>query len=145
MEWGRGRHTAAACWVLALTGVHIGPHWKKAGSGVRCMAHVMTGQGARRLAAHLPKAGLLFALNGVWASFERNMAPKLFLGASFGFWEPNWPAFLFFANHLAAMGAYAAGAMYAARFAGRALSPGKREAAPEAPRGGKKTKKRRGD
>jgi hypothetical protein len=42
----------------------------------------------------------------VYASFDREMGAKLFLGYSFGFWAPDRPAILFFSHNLAIMGVY---------------------------------------
>jgi hypothetical protein len=136
-------HTTAAYWLLVLMGVHVGLYWKNVVSGVRFMAQGMTGQWAWRLAAHLPKAGLLFALYGVWASCERSMGSKLFFGFSFDFWDKNWPIFLFFVNHLAVMSVYIVATKYTVRFAGKAL--GQRQPVSATLSNGEKTKNSHGD
>jgi hypothetical protein len=117
-------HTIAAYWLLVLAGVHAGLYWDKVVSGIRFMMKDMVEQWIWHWDAHLPKAGLLFALYGVWASCERSMWSKLFLGSSFDFWDQNWPIFLFFVNHLAVMSVYIAVTRYAVRLVGKALPPG---------------------
>jgi hypothetical protein len=136
----RQAHAIAAYWLLVLTGVHVGLYWKNVVNGLRFMARDMTGQRAWRLAGHLPKAGLLFALYGVWASYERNIGSKLFLGFSFDFWNQNWPVWLFFVNHLAVISACVAASMYAARFAGKASPLGQGRPMSATSRNEKKTK-----
>jgi hypothetical protein len=48
----------------------------------------------------------LFAVFGVWASFDRDMFSKLFFGFSFDYWPEERPAVLFFAVMLSIMGVY---------------------------------------
>jgi hypothetical protein len=49
----------------------------------------------------------------VYASFDREMGAKLFLGYSFDFWNPDRPAVLFFTSNLAIMGVYVCITYYA--------------------------------
>jgi hypothetical protein len=49
----------------------------------------------------------LILIYGVYASFDRGMGAKLFLGYSFDFWNSERPAVLFFSHNLAIMGVYA--------------------------------------
>jgi glucan phosphoethanolaminetransferase (alkaline phosphatase superfamily) len=90
-------HTTAAYWLLALIGLHIGLHW---------------GMVARRISNNrfiknsMRSAAFLFAVFGVWSSFDRDMFSKLFLGFSFDYWPEKRPALLFFAETLSVMAVY---------------------------------------
>jgi hypothetical protein len=44
---------------------------------------------------------LCIAGYGVWASFDRDMWPKSFLGFSFDLWTPNRASILFYTSNLA--------------------------------------------
>ena len=43
---------------------------------------------------------------GIYASFDREMRTKLFIGYSFDFWDSNRLIVLFLSHHLAIMGIY---------------------------------------
>ena len=101
-------HTIAAYWTLVLTGLHIGLYWERLVGGVRILTKPLVRKKPWCFAAYLSRAYLLFLLYGIWASFERSMGTKLFLGASFDFWNDNWPIILFFLNHLSVIGIYIA-------------------------------------
>jgi hypothetical protein len=54
-----------------------------------------------------PRAiAVVIAVYGLYASFDRDMGSKLFLGYSFDYWDLERPAILFFAGNLAIMGLY---------------------------------------
>jgi hypothetical protein len=58
-------------------------------------------------------AAFLFALFGVWSSFDRDMFSKLFRGFSFDYWQEERPALLFFAETLSIMAMYIFAVYYA--------------------------------
>jgi hypothetical protein len=90
-------HTTAAYWGLPLIGIHIGLHWgmfTKFISKNRLIICIM------RILA------FLFAVLGVWSSFDRDMFSKLFLGFSFDYWSGERPAVLFFVVTLSIMAVY---------------------------------------
>jgi uncharacterized membrane protein len=62
---------------------------------------------------------LLFAAFGVWASFDRDMFSKLFLGFSFDYWDGERPAIIFFAAMLSVMGIYVFATYYALKTLGK--------------------------
>ncbi|GHV86532.1 membrane protein [Spirochaetia bacterium] len=97
-------HTTAAYWGLPLTGIHLGLHWGMFVKGTRKMLGVSGENSVRTKAAKV--TAVLFAAFGVWASFDRDMFAKLFLGFSFDYWDENRPAILFFAALLSIMAVY---------------------------------------
>lgn len=120
----RRLHTLTAYWCLVLIGVHTGLHWEMITGAIR----KPFGSGGARVVAVLP-ARILAAIVvgfGVWASCERDMASKLFLGFSFDFWPPERPLTLFYACNLAIAGVYvfiARCISYALKVLMRKLSP----------------------
>ncbi|MDR2198289.1 MAG: DUF4405 domain-containing protein [Deltaproteobacteria bacterium] len=100
----RRAHTTAAYWCLPLIGVHIGLHWEMIKNVFRKTTCV-SGSSPVRMVIFRTLSVMIVAF-GVYASFDRDMGSKLFLGYSFDFWNPNRPAILFFAYNLAIMGVY---------------------------------------
>jgi hypothetical protein len=90
-------HTTAAYWLLPFIGIHVGLHWGMAARHIGNSRIIMHGM---RVFA------FLFAVFGVWSSFDRDMFSKLFLGFSFDYWPEERPAVLFFAAMLSIMGVY---------------------------------------
>ena len=90
-------HTTAAYWGLPLIGVHIGLHW---GMFTKFISK------DRIIISILRILAFLFAVLGVWSSFDRDIFSKLFLGFSFDYWPEERPAVLFFAETLSVMGIY---------------------------------------
>ena len=90
-------HTTAAYWGLPLIGVHIGLHW---GMFTKFISK------DRIIISILRILAFLFAVLGVWSSFDRDMFSKLFLGFSFDYWPEERPAVLFFTETLSVMGIY---------------------------------------
>jgi hypothetical protein len=93
----REMHTAAAYWLLPLTGVHIGLHWE--------MFSKLIGKNSLAIAIARVLAILFFAF-GAWSFFDRDMLSKLFLGFSFDYWPLERPLVLFFAETLSIMGIF---------------------------------------
>lgn len=91
-EW----HTFAAYWGMVLIGIHTGLHWRIITGAI----HKMTGHALTRPAAGSPLRliGLALACLGVWASFDRELGAKLFLGFGFDYWDPERPAALFYVS-----------------------------------------------
>lgn len=106
-------HSVTAYWGLVLIGIHIGLQWKKI-MGVFCKATGASGE-SRIMVFMLRALALLIVTCGIWASFDRDMGSKLFLGFSFDFWEPDRPILLFYTGHLAIMAVYAFVAYHALR------------------------------
>lgn len=119
-EYIRQIHTTTAYWSLVLVGIHAGLHWPM------IMGRVGTwfAFGTRRERTSLLSRGLVCAVLafGIWASCERDMASKLFLGFSFDFWPPDRPLALFYACHLAIMGVYGFVAHYLQKIVKQNLS-----------------------
>jgi hypothetical protein len=97
-------HTAAAYWGLPLIGVHVGLHWEMIMNAVRKMTRIREANHART--AVLRVIAVMTVVYGVYASFDRDMGSKLFLGYSFDYWNPERPMILFFTSNLAIMGVY---------------------------------------
>ena len=97
-------HSSCAYWALILFSIHIGLHWKRLIASV----HKITGVAIESQNTNNALRGfaLVFALYGIWASFDRNMGDKLFLGAAFDFWSPDKPLLLFYSNNVSIMGLY---------------------------------------
>jgi hypothetical protein len=100
----RQAHTAAAYWGLILIAVHVGTHWEMIMSAVRKMAKITEVRPVWTIIMRTVTA--LIVIYGVYASFDRDMGAKLFLGYSFDFWDPERPAILFFTHNLSIMGVY---------------------------------------
>ena len=100
-EW----HTFAAHWGLVLVGMHIGMHW----TVISGMIRKWTGTAFARPVAvvSLRSIGLALVCFGVWASFDREMGSKLFLGFGFDYWNPERPAVLFYCSTFSIMCLYA--------------------------------------
>lgn len=103
-ERARQLHSLAAYWSLVLVGVHIGLHWDMIVAAARKRLNF----GNPRKRALLLNRMLVCAVLGfgVWASFERDMGSKLFLGFSFDYWPADQPLALFYVCHLTIMGNY---------------------------------------
>jgi len=114
----RELHTAAAYWVLILSGVHLGMHWKPImAEASKLGADVADAFLPQRLrGASLQVAALVVAAYGVVASFERSVWSRLTAYYSFGNWEFDESVVGFFAQYVAIVGLYAVLAHYALRF-----------------------------
>lgn len=97
-------HTFVAYWGLILIGVHTGLHWETVLGVARKMAGINGERWIRSVSLRV--AAFLVAVYGVWASFDRDMGSKLFLGFSFDFWAPSRPHILFYTHNIAIMGLY---------------------------------------
>jgi hypothetical protein len=100
----RQAHTTAAYWSLPLIGVHVGLHWEMIMNGFGKMMRVNGSSLMGRVI--LRSISVMIVIYGIYASFDRDMGAKLFLGYSFDFWNPDRPAVLFFTSNLAIMGVY---------------------------------------
>lgn len=112
----RQLHTFAAYWGLVLLGIHTGLQWVKVLTGLKAIsgiAHLMSMNGVR-LGLILLAAGY-----GVWASFDRAMGSKLFLGFSFDFWDSARPEFLFYTHNFAILALYAVATHYLCKIIAR--------------------------
>lgn len=97
-------HSFAAYWGLIVIAVHVGMHWEMIMSAARRMAKITEASRIRTSVLRIVTA--LIVAYGIYASFDRQMGAKLFLGYSFDFWDPDRPAVLFFTSNLAIMGLY---------------------------------------
>jgi uncharacterized membrane protein len=92
---------------LLGTAVNRRSPWASLGmfvKGTHKKASVNAKNRARAITAKI--AAFLFVAFGVWASFDRDMFAKLFLGFSFDYWNEERPAILFFAAMLSIMAVY---------------------------------------
>ena len=113
-EYLRLLHSAAAYWGLVFIGVHTGLHGEMI---LGFFSRLAGGRLSRTAGAVLRAASLLLLAAGVWASFDRAMGSKLFLGFAFDFWDSSRPLALFYAANFAIVGTYAIAAHYALKFA----------------------------
>jgi hypothetical protein len=114
----RQAHTTAAYWGLPLIGVHVGLHWEMIMNWFGKMTHVSGSSIMRKVT--LRAISVMIVIYGVYASFDRDMGAKLFLGYSFDYWNPDRPAILFFTSNMAIMGVYVFATYYALKlFASR--------------------------
>jgi hypothetical protein len=97
-------HTAAAYWGLPLIGVHVGLHWEMIMNAIGKMMRIKESSHART--AVLRIIAVMTVVYGVYASYDRDMGSKLFLGYSFDYWNMERPMILFFTGNLAIMGVY---------------------------------------
>lgn len=104
-------HTFAAYWGLVIIGIHTGLHWDMVMGAVR--KSFGFGEMAKATVFWVRISAVAIVGLGVWASCERDMASKLFLGFSFDFWPPDRPLAIFYACNLAIMGVYSCIAHYA--------------------------------
>jgi hypothetical protein len=100
----RQAHTLAAYWSLILIAVHLGMHWEMIMAAIREMTKGVEARPIWKIIIRAVTA--LIVIYGVYASFDREMGAKLFLGYSFDFWNPDRPTVLFFTSNLAIMGVY---------------------------------------
>jgi hypothetical protein len=106
----RRLHSLAAYWGLALVGLHTGLRWEMVLAVLRKTSWAKLENKTVRFILRM--FAVLIAIYGIWASFDRDMGSKLFLGFSFDFWDSKRPLFLFFTNNLAIIGLYAFAAYY---------------------------------
>ena len=97
-------HSFVAYWGIVLLGVHAGIQWVKVLSVLKNKAGTLCEW--LRNGTLLHSMSVLIVVYGIWASFDRAMASKLFLGFSFDFWNPSRPEFLFYTHNLAIMALY---------------------------------------
>jgi cytochrome b561 len=110
-------HTTAAYWGLIIIAVHIGMHGEMIVNAFRKMFKI-SGKSTLRVII-VRGIMLLFISFGVWASFDRDMFSKLFLGFSFDYWDEDRPAILFFAAHFSIMAIYIFATYYLFKLVGR--------------------------
>jgi hypothetical protein len=104
-------HSAAAYWSLIFIGVHTGLYWETVMGAFRRLVGGNRQSNAVSLGLQLVALLTVF-VGGVWASYDRAMGSKLFLGFAFDFWEPGRPLVLFYAANFAIVGVYAIAAHY---------------------------------
>lgn len=105
----RQLHSFAAYWAVVFVGLHAGIHWQKVMAALR----TATGLKPNALRAHVQRMlAMALAVYGVWAFHDRDMAPKLFQGFAFDFWDPVRPSLLFYTQNLAIVGLMACCAHY---------------------------------
>lgn len=104
MEY-RETHTSASYWLLVCAGIHAGLHWKIV-AGWFHKNVIVTHNRAILKKLICMFWGLIF-LTGIWASFDRDMGSKLFLGFGFDYWDPARPVALFYGSILSIMALYA--------------------------------------
>jgi hypothetical protein len=97
-------HSFAAYWGIVLIGVHTGMHWTMVIGTVKKLFGLR--QEKAWVTLVLRGAAFMIAVYGIWASFDRAMGSKLFLGFSFDFWYPGRPEILFYTHNLAVLALY---------------------------------------
>jgi uncharacterized membrane protein len=100
----RQLHSLAAYWGIVLIGIHTGLQWEVVLTPLRKISWAKRENTTFWIA--LRALAVLIVSYGVWASFDRDMGSKLFLGFSFDFWNPDRPLILFYVCNLAIMGVY---------------------------------------
>jgi hypothetical protein len=73
--------------------IHLGLNWGMIIGGTRQMAGITPKNCIRGIIARV--LAFLFATFDVWASFDRDMFSKLFLGFSFDYWDEERPTIIF--------------------------------------------------
>jgi hypothetical protein len=106
----RKLHSLAAYWGLALVGLHIGLRWEMVLAVLRKVSWAKRENKPVRFLLRV--FVVLIAVYGIWASFDRDVGSKLFLGFSFDYWDSSRPLFLFFTSNFAIIGLYAFAAYY---------------------------------
>ena len=117
----RQLHSLVAYWGIVLLGVHAGLQWNK----VLMALKIKAGTNWKWLGNSLALRGLAILLTayGIWASFDRAMASKLFLGFSFDFWESSRPEILFYTHNLAIAALYIVITHYSLKLIRRIYAP----------------------
>jgi hypothetical protein len=108
-------HSFAAYWGIVIIGIHTGMHWTRVLGTVKKLAGLR--QESALTARVLRVTALMASVYGIWASFDRAMGSKLFLGFSFDFWDSGRPEILFYINNLAIMALYVMATHYALKAA----------------------------
>ena len=124
----RELHTFAAYWGLVLLGIHTGLQWMKVLTGLRTIPSIANLVAMNGVRLGLP---LLAAVYGVWASFDRAMGSKLFLGFSFDFWDSANSELLFYTHNFAILALYAVVTNYLRKFAAKSAVTSRDAAAAE--------------
>ncbi|MDR2366566.1 MAG: DUF4405 domain-containing protein [Deltaproteobacteria bacterium] len=107
----RQTHTLAAYWGLILISLHLGMRWEMIMAATQKITPCARKRPIWTIIIRIVAA--LIVIYGVYASFDRNMGAKLFLGYSFDFWPPDRPVVLLFTGNLAIMGVYVCAIHYA--------------------------------
>ena len=97
-------HSFFAYWGLVLLGIHAGLCWKMVTVALYKMIGIVSE--SRLIKNILRIFAFLVAIYGVWASLDRNMAAKLFQGASFDYWNLDGHSLIFYGNYLAILVLY---------------------------------------
>ena len=100
----RQLHTLSSYWGLVLVSVHLGLHWSMILGAIRKMTGI-TGTNRIRAAA-LCLLSIVFAAYGVKSSFDMDIGSKLFLRYTFGYWDFENAAAVFFLAYLSIMWLY---------------------------------------
>jgi magnesium-transporting ATPase (P-type) len=97
-------HTLSAYWGLILISIHLGFHWDIIINAIRKLFKITHYSRFRKII--MQSFTFLLFTAGMWASFDRKMGDKLFLGYSFDFWPQNRPIILFLVENIFIMAMY---------------------------------------
>lgn len=101
----RTAHMLCAYWGLVLLSLHMGLHLSTLMGGMRQVTHIA--KPSLPLTIFLRITGLLFALYGLYAFFQRQIGSYLFLQNEFVFFDFNESLIAFFADYLSIMELFA--------------------------------------
>lgn len=99
-------HSFVAYWGIVFLGVHAGLQWGKALTALKNKAGANIKWLFNATALRGLAAGLV--VYGIWASFDREMGSKLFLGFAFDFWDSSRPLIFFYTHNTAILSMYIA-------------------------------------
>ncbi|WED24441.1 DUF4405 domain-containing protein [Vibrio sp. JC009] len=101
-------HTTAAYWLVILTGTHIGIQWVRLKNTIQRVLTLPNTSVGYPLLKWLLATFVL--VHGVYSSFERDIATKLFRGDAYGgYWDFEASVAGYFVHLLAIIGLYAVG------------------------------------
>lgn len=104
-------HLAGSYWSFVLMSAHLGLHWGMVMAMARKIAKQPSGKGKIPLRII---TGIIAAY-GLWEFIRRGFLTYMLMQTHFAFFDFSEPALLFFLNHLAIMGLFAAAAYYLAK------------------------------
>ena len=103
-------HTCAATWGLVFMSVHVGMHWQM----LINMTAKITGHINKNIIVTIIQRIIAvgIVLYGIKSSFDLNISSKLFMQATFSYWNFNESTIVFFLAYLSIMSIYIAATYY---------------------------------
>ena len=109
-------HTLAAYWALVILAIHLGLRWSLIMGVARTLLGISTESAMRTLA--LRTAAAVFAIHGIWSSFELGFGSRLAMQMTLDWWNFEESVAGFFVHCIAIAGLYMFITYYALKWIG---------------------------